>query len=188
MWNATIHQPPIKSSFTTVLGPLRPAIKTSTPATRAESPSDDIEFIKQSSDLYLEPKPWKDPLITPTIQDLSSSDFTSVYFLLPSYISKYHCLPRLKHTEEGGQYSIGDFNGDGWRLSVNLIQNNKDSLWRAISLWQYGNQDKYGKVKNKCGVGGKTTASDSSGAPLEFRPNLGKVVGILFWKHTDPSL
>ncbi|KAH9455884.1 hypothetical protein Pst134EA_011134 [Puccinia striiformis f. sp. tritici] len=69
MWNATIHQPPIKASFTTVLEPLKPAIKTSTPATRAESPSDDIEFIKQSSNLYLEPKPWKDPLITPTRLD-----------------------------------------------------------------------------------------------------------------------
>ncbi|PLW33983.1 hypothetical protein PCANC_16387 [Puccinia coronata f. sp. avenae] len=94
------------------------------------------------------PPPQRPPSM-PTSEDLKKVNFTPVFYLLMNYLSRDVCRKRCDAINQWPHFPVGDFKHVGWRLSLGYFEDDKNTLWRALSFWRYGKQDSFAAVKGQ---------------------------------------
>ncbi|PLW36317.1 hypothetical protein PCANC_19457 [Puccinia coronata f. sp. avenae] len=94
------------------------------------------------------PPPQRPPSM-PTFEDLKKVNFTPVFYLLMNYLSRDVCRKRCDAINQWPHFPVGDFKHVGWRLSLGYFEDDKNTLWRALSFWRYGKQDSFAAVKGQ---------------------------------------
>ncbi|PLW39930.1 hypothetical protein PCANC_14250 [Puccinia coronata f. sp. avenae] len=94
------------------------------------------------------PPPQRPPFM-PTSEDLKKVNFTPVFYLLMNYLSRDVCRKRCDAIDQSPHFPVGDFKHVGWRLSLGYFEDDKNTLWRALSFWRYGKQDSFAAVKGQ---------------------------------------
>ena len=144
IWNPPQHQPQelattagrqvIPSPRTKMSSPL--SLSSTSPST---SPPPKIP-ISQPPQVRCIPK-------VPSVDDLNTIESGLVLNYLRFYNDRGRCLPLVKGVTWYPFFTFGQFAWEGWRCTMGLILPGEDSLWRALSHWKFGTQEKFNKLK-----------------------------------------
>jgi hypothetical protein len=85
----------------------------------------------------------------PTIEDLKTVNFGPASGI-HIYHQKDSCNPQCRAVAKTAYFELGNFKYVGWRFSINLFPDNKDSIWRALSFWIYGSQARHNEIRMSC--------------------------------------
>lgn len=138
LWNPIFHQCP------EITLPNPPKRFKSTPKPQSPLPLSSSPHV-----LTIRPSPTPSTSIPKPPSPISLKNINrSVWSHLENKLSRHHFkgqsytkLPSA--LKDISYFETGNFNHIGWRLTINYIQQDQHSMWRALSLWAYQSQDMF---------------------------------------------
>ena len=138
LWNPSFHQPANHLVQTPAKNPSHVSLTLQSPfqpSSKLDSPKNASSNIKKDLTLI-------------SIEDLNQINLTYLpYQLLPEHSRCNSTLfPEIKKAHS---FDTGNFSQDGWRLTIKYIKNDDYSMWRALSVWKYHNQEMYNQMRSR---------------------------------------